>query len=52
LKFGDGFGLFLVVEKILPTADDPVIADRAKESLLESVVSREVDNRVTWQWRP
>lgn len=52
LKFGDGFGLFLVVEKILPTADDPVIADRARESLLESVVSREVDNRVTWQWRP
>lgn len=48
----DRFGIFLVLDKLPPSSSDPVIADRARESLLDSAVSREVDNRVTWLWQP
>ncbi len=51
LNLGDGVVLILVLDKILPSSDDPVIAERARASLLKGAVSREVDNRVRWLWQ-
>lgn len=51
LREGEKWSLFLVVEKRLPSLDDPEIAARAEKSLLRSALSREVDNRVSWRWR-
>lgn len=51
LREGEKWSLFLVVEKKLPSLDDPAIADRAERSLLRSALTREVDNRVSWRWR-
>jgi hypothetical protein len=51
LKEGEKWSLFLVVDKKLPSLDDPEIVARAEKSLLRSALSREVDNRVSWRWR-
>ena len=51
LRDGESWAIFSVVDKKLPSASDPEIADRAEKSLLRSALTREVDNRVSWRWR-
>jgi len=51
LPAGDAFMIALVLDKSLPEAGDEDVRRRAEQSLLDTLVSREVDNRVTWRWR-
>jgi len=51
LDWDKAFGLFLVEDKIIPAVEDPEIKQRAQETLLESAVNREIDNRVKWHAR-
>lgn len=51
LKDGEGWSLFEVLDKTLPSLEDEEIAGKAEKSLLQSALSREVDNRVVWRWR-
>lgn len=51
LKDGEGWSLFEVLDKTLPSLEDEEIAEKAEKSLLQSALSREVDNRVVWRWR-
>jgi hypothetical protein len=51
LNWANAFGLFLVEDKIIPAVEDPEIKQRAQESLLQSAVNREINNRVKWHAR-
>jgi hypothetical protein len=51
LTWENAFGLFLVEDKIIPAVEDPEIKQRAQESLLQSAVNREINNRVKWHAR-
>ncbi len=51
LRDGEGWSLFEVLDKVLPSLEDGEIAGMAEKSLLQSALSREVDNRVSWRWR-
>jgi hypothetical protein len=46
------FALFLVRDKVTPSASDPAIRERAEEAVRQRAVEREVDNRVRWHDRP
>jgi hypothetical protein len=50
-RIGDEFVLVHVLNKIPPVPDDPEVRERAESSLIESLVSHEIDNRITWRWR-
>lgn len=52
VSVGDKFVLVSVRAKIPPEPDDPEVLERAESSLLEGLVAREVDNRITWIWKP
>ncbi|MFI5120805.1 MAG: hypothetical protein ACHQM4_10340 [Thermoanaerobaculia bacterium] len=52
VSVGDEFVLVSVRAKIPPVPDDPEVMERAESSLLEGLVAREVDNRITWLWKP
>ncbi len=52
LPWDDGFAVVLVLEKTLPSASDETVAKRARRDLLDSLVSREIDARVTWRRSP
>lgn len=52
VSVGDEFVLVSVRAKIPPQPDDPEVLERAESSLLEGLVAREVDNRITWIWKP
>lgn len=52
VSVGDEFVLVSVRAKIPPVPDDPEVLERAESSLLEELVAREVDNRITWIWKP
>lgn len=45
---GDAFEVFEVLEKILPSAQDAQIRDRAKAEILRRAVDREIADRVRW----
>jgi hypothetical protein len=47
----DEFVLVFVRDKIAPTIDDPEVLSRAESSLLEGLIAREIDNRITWRWK-
>jgi hypothetical protein len=49
---GEQFVLYLVREKVLPSGDDPRIAARAEEAVVQRVVEREVNDRVKWRIQP
>ena len=51
LNWENAFGLFLIEDKIIPALEDPEIKQRAQESLLQSAVNREINNRVKWHAR-
>ena len=51
LDWDHAFGLFLIEDKIIPTVEAPEIKQRAQETLLQSAVTREIDNRVKWHAR-
>ena len=51
LAWDKGFALFVVEDKILPTLEDPAIKRRAKESLIDNAINREIANRVKWHVR-
>jgi hypothetical protein len=44
------FVLFEVVDKVVPSQDDPEIRRRAEEAIMRSAVSREIHQRVTWEF--
>ena len=46
---GEEFVLYLVREKVLPSANDPRIAARAEEVVVQRLVEREVNDRVKWR---
>jgi hypothetical protein len=46
---GDEFVLCLVREKVLPSGNDPRIAARAEEAVVQRFVEREVNDRVKWR---
>lgn len=46
---GEEFVLYLVRERVLPSGDDPRIAARAEEAVVQRVVEREVNDRVKWR---
>jgi hypothetical protein len=52
VNVGDEFVLVAVRAKIPPAPDDPEVLERAESSLLQGLVAREVDNRITWTWKP
>jgi hypothetical protein len=43
--------LVKIMEKVLPSADDPVVRTRAEEAVLSAAVEREVASRVRWEAR-
>jgi len=49
LPINGGFSLFQVLEKILPSAEDPAVRERAEREVLERAVDHEINNRVRWQ---
>jgi hypothetical protein len=50
VKSGEDSLLYLVLDKVLPSEDDEGVISRAKETVVERLVEREIDNRVKWQW--
>ncbi|MGZ6988635.1 MAG: hypothetical protein ACXVH0_06725, partial [Thermoanaerobaculia bacterium] len=52
VSVGGEFVLVSLRAKIPPAPDDPEVLERAESSLLEGLVTREVDNRITWLWKP
>jgi hypothetical protein len=44
------FVLFEVVDKVVPSQDDPEIRRRAEDAIMRSAVSREIHQRVTWEF--
>jgi hypothetical protein len=52
LPWADGFAVILVLEKTLPSASDETVARRARADLLETLVTREIDAKVTWRKAP
>ncbi len=51
VSVGTEFMLAAVRAKIPPAPDDPEVLARAESSLLEGLVAREVNNRITWRWK-
>ena len=47
---GEEFVLYLVREKVLPSGNDPQIAARAEEAVVQRFVDREVNDRVKWRF--
>ncbi|MGI8498951.1 MAG: hypothetical protein ACR2OG_15375 [Gemmatimonadaceae bacterium] len=45
------FVVYQIVDKVLPSEKDPEIRRRAEDSVLRSVLTREVEERVAWQHR-
>lgn len=44
------FVLFEVVDKVAPSQDDPEIRRRAEDAIMHGAVSREIHQRVTWEF--
>jgi hypothetical protein len=47
---GEEFVLYLVREKVLPSGNDPRIAVRAEEAVVQHLVESEVNDRVKWRF--
>jgi parvulin-like peptidyl-prolyl isomerase len=43
-----GFVLIAVLSKVLPVESDPEVRQRAERALLDRLVTREIQDRVTW----
>ena len=48
LRWRDQFVIVRVLEKALPSIDDPLVRERAREAALSSRIEREVLDRVRW----
>ncbi len=48
IELTTGFILYYVIDKNLPSADDPEIERKAEETLINSIIDREINNRVKW----
>jgi hypothetical protein len=48
VKRGDGFALFWLADKQMPSEEDPQIRERAEEAILKAAVNHEINNRVLW----
>ena len=51
IRWDDGFALFLVRDKVSPSADDQEIRQRGEQALLSALLEREMIKRVTWHKR-
>lgn len=52
LPWGEGYALILVVDKVVPSAEDADTRRRAAEAVLAGLLEHEVSRRVTWHSRP
>jgi hypothetical protein len=48
VKSGDEYALYWLIEKQMPTEQDPQIIERAEAAILKAAVSHEINNRVQW----
>lgn len=48
MKLMDGFPLFVIVKKQMPVESDPRIRQRAEQSILSSLIEKEMNGRVRW----
>ena len=48
LKFQAGFPLFSIVEKKLPSGDDPLIQQRAEKAIIANLIEQAMNERVKW----
>jgi hypothetical protein len=49
LRLKDEYALYLVMQKSLPSVQDPEVRRRAEDGVLKSLLDRQVTNRVRWQ---
>lgn len=47
-RLGDEYALYLIREKILPSARDPEVRRRAEEGVLQHALRQQLDRRVRW----
>jgi hypothetical protein len=48
---GGAYHLLHVLEKTVPSRDDPETVERAERATLEAALARETNGRVRWHWR-
>ncbi|MGH9935582.1 MAG: hypothetical protein ACREAM_05000 [Blastocatellia bacterium] len=48
MKIMEGFPLFTIVNKQMPTESDPMIRDRAEQCIINSLIEKEMNERVRW----
>ena len=48
IKMIEGFPLFSIVAKTMPVADDPLIRERAEQTIIASFVEQAINERVKW----
>jgi hypothetical protein len=48
VKLLEGFPLFSILAKRMPAADDPLIRERAEQSIIASLMERAINERVKW----
>lgn len=51
IQTGRAFTFYSILERVPPSVADEVIVRRAEESLLSTLVTREIDDRVKWRWK-
>jgi hypothetical protein len=51
LRWGGEFALFCVLDKVLPSIDDPDVRQRAEQRVLQRLIDEEIDSRVQWYIR-
>ena len=47
---GGEFVLYRVLDKVLPSKEDPAVVARAEETIVKVLVEREITDRVKWHW--
>lgn len=48
LKYRDGFPVFSVMEKVMPSSDDPLIQKRAENAIIAGLMNQAINERVKW----
>ena len=48
LKLRDGFPVFSVIEKVMPSDDDPLIRQRAEKAIVAGLMAQAINERVKW----
>lgn len=48
IKYREGFPVFSVVEKVMPSGDDPLIRQRAEQAIITGLMNQAINERVKW----